>query len=72
VASFDNYLTLIPVSVQRALRGRTPANLRATSFAMDQAHRRLILRAHFEQTLTQADLDAIYCADAEVQADLPD
>lgn len=53
------YLWLVDLSAKRALRGQTPSNLRAYSFAVDAGHRSILLRAHFATSPSEADIDDI-------------
>jgi len=57
---------------KRALRNQTPTGLRAYSFAVDGERKRIRLRAHFAETPSEDDLEAISIVETEIDADFLD
>jgi hypothetical protein len=55
----ERLLRLVCGSAKRALYGQTPATLRAYSFAIDHDNKRIRLRAHFGESPSDDDLEAI-------------
>ena len=68
----ERLLRLVCGSAKRALRGQTPATLRACSFAVDNGNKRILLRAHFGENPTEDDLEAISIVETEIDADFLD
>lgn len=60
---------LLCFSAKRALGGQTPDTLRAYSFEIDQAKKRILLRAHFAVAPSEDDLEAISVIETEIDAD---
>jgi hypothetical protein len=63
---------LVCSSAKRALRGQTPATLRAYSFAIDNDNKCILLRAHFGEHPSENDLEAISIIETEIDADFLD
>ena len=57
------------LSAQRALGGQTPESLRAYSFDADMKKQEILLRAHFGEQPSEADLEEISVVETETMAD---
>lgn len=68
----DRLLKLVCGSAKRALDGQTPRTLRAYSFAINHDSKRILLRAHFGESPSEDDLDAISVIETEIDADFLD
>ncbi len=68
----ESVLADVCFSARRALRGQTPASLRAYSFAVDETSKLILLRAHFAVAPSAADLADISVVDTEICADFLD
>ncbi len=68
----EHLLKRVCGSAKRALCSQTPAALRAYSFAIDNDHERIPLRAHFGETLSEDDLETISIIETEIDADFLD
>lgn len=65
----ERLLRLVCASAKRALHGQTPATLLAYSFAIDEDHKRILLRAHFGEQPSEDEMDTISIVEAEIDAD---
>jgi hypothetical protein len=68
----EHLIRLVCGSAMRALRNQTPTGLRAYSFAVDGERRRIRLRAHFAETPSENDLEAVSIIETEIDADFLD
>jgi hypothetical protein len=68
----EEILKAVCFSAKRALRGQTPETLRAYSFGIDQMNGVILLRAHFAQTPSEDDMEAISVIETEIDADFLD
>lgn len=68
----ERLLKLVCGSAKRALHSQTPRTLRAYSFAIDHEMKRILLRAHFAETPSEDDLEAISIVETEIDADFLD
>lgn len=59
-------------SAKRALEGQTPETLRAYSFDIDPEKKLMRLRAHFGESPSEDDLEAISIVETEIDADFLD
>jgi hypothetical protein len=65
----ERLLRLVCSSAKRALSGQTLATLRAYSFAVDYYRKRIHLRAHFAESPSDDDLEAVSIIETEIDAD---
>ena len=63
---------LVCGSAKRALHGQAPKGLRAYSFAVDSVRKCILLRAHFAESPSGNDLEAISIIETEIDADFLD
>ena len=68
----EQLVQLVCGSAKRALRGQTPAILRAYSFEIDNKNRKIFLRAHFAEKPSEDDLNLISIIETEIDADFLD
>ena len=68
----ERLLKLVCGSAKRALHSQTPSTLRAYSLAIDFATKRILLQAHFGESPSEDDLDAISIIETEIDADFLD
>jgi hypothetical protein len=68
----EHLIHLVRGSAKRALRNQTPTRLRAYSFAVDGARKRIRLRAHFAEAPSENDLEVIGIVETEIDADFLD
>ena len=55
--------------VKRALQDQTPRNLRAFSYQVELDRKLIRLRAHFDSTPSEDELEEISCVETEIIAD---
>ena len=65
-------LKLVCGSAKRALYSQTPANLRAYSFSINKNIKRILLRAHFDESPSEDDLEVMSIVETEIDADFLD
>ena len=68
----ERLLKLVCGSAKRALHSQTPSTLRAYSFSIDHDAKRILLRAHFGESPSKDDLEAISIVETEIDADFLD
>lgn len=72
MSEVGNWSRRVCLSARRALQGQTPKSLRAYSFKIDTLTKKIHLRAHFDQTPSEDDLDDMIFVDGEIDADFID
>ncbi len=68
----ERLLKLVCGSAKRALHSQTPCTLRACSFSIGHGAKRILLRAHFNESPSEDDLEAISVVETEINADFLD
>ena len=68
----ERLLKLVCGSAKRALHSQTPSTLRAYSFSINHGDKRILLRAHFGESPSEDDLEAISIVETEIDADFLD
>ena len=68
----ERLLKLVCGSAKRALHSQTPSTLRAYSFSIDHDAKQILLRAHFGESPSEGDLEAISIVETEIDADFLD
>ena len=68
----ERLLKLVCGSAKRALYSQTPNTLRAYSFTINHDTKHILLRAHFGESPSEDDLEAISIIETEIDADFLD
>jgi len=68
----ERLLKLVCGSAKRALSSQTPSTLRVYSFSINHDAKRILLRAHFGESPSEDDLEAISIIETEIDADFLD